>query len=83
MEQKVRELIEDSINSLGYILDEVEYVKENGTYFLRIIIDKEGDYVTVNDCIKVNDLIDPILDNMDFITDSYIVDICSKEKGFE
>lgn len=83
MEQKVRELIEDSINSLGYILDEVEYVKENGTYFLRIIIDKEGDYVTVNDCIKVNDLIDPILDTMDFITDSYIVDICSKEKGFE
>lgn len=83
MEQKVRELIEESINSLGYILDEVEYVKENGTYFLRIIIDKEGDYVTVNDCIKVNDLIDPILDNMDFITDSYIVDICSKEKGFE
>ena len=83
MEQKVRELIEDSINSLGYILDKVEYVKENGTYFLRIIIDKEGDYVTVNDCIKVNDLIDPILDNMDFITDSYIVDICSKEKGFE
>lgn len=83
MEQKVRELIEDSINSLGYILDEVEYVKENGTYFLRIIIDKEGDYVTVNDCVKVNDLIDPILDTMDFITDSYIVDICSKEKGFE
>ena len=83
MEQKVRELIEDSINSLGYILDEVEYVKENGTYFLRIIIDKEGDHVTVNDCIKVNDLIDPILDTMDFITDSYIVDICSKEKGFE
>ena len=83
MEQKVRELIEYSINSLGYILDEVEYVKENGTYFLRIIIDKEGDYVTVNDCIKVNDLIDPILDNMDFLTDSYIVDICSKEKGFE
>ena len=61
MESKVRELIEKPITDLGYILDEVKYVKENSTNFLRIIIDNEG-FITINDWVKVNDLIDPILD---------------------
>lgn len=83
MEQKIENLIKNPIENNGYILDSVEYVKENGTYFLRIIIDKENEYITVNDCVEVNNLLDPILDEMDFIKDSYIVDICSKEKGCE
>lgn len=83
MEQKIKDLILNPIKQAGYILDSVEYVKENGTYFLRIIIDKKDEYITVNDCVVVNDLIDPILDKVDFIDDSYIVDICSKEKGCE
>lgn len=81
MEEKIKKLIKEPIESKGYILDSVEYVKENGTYFLRIIIDKENEYITVNDCVEVNSLLDPILDEIDFIKDSYIVDICSKEKG--
>lgn len=81
MEEKVKALIEQPIIDNGYLLDSVQYVKENGTYFLRIVIDKKDDYITVNDCVTVNDLLDPILDNMDFLKDSYIVDICSKEKG--
>ena len=83
MEEKIKKLIKEPIESKGYILDSVEYVKENGTYFLRIIIDKENEYITVNDCVDVNSLLDPILDEIDFIKDSYIVDICSKEKGCE
>ena len=83
MEEKIEKLIKEPIESNGYILDSVEYVKENGTYFLRIIIDKKNEYITVNDCVEVNNLLDPILDKVDFITDSYIVDICSKEKGCE
>lgn len=81
MEQKIEKLIKEPIENAGYILDSVEYVKENGTYFLRIIIDKENEYITVNDCVEVNNLLDPILDEIDFIKDNYIVDICSKEKG--
>ena len=83
MEERIKNIIKEPIENAGYILDNVEYVKENGTYFLRIIIDKENEYITVNDCVEVNGLLDPILDEMDFIKDSYIVDICSKEKGCE
>ena len=79
---KVRDLIEKSINENGYILDEVLYVKEDGNYFLRVVIDKNG-VIDVEDCVTVTRIIDPILDTVDYITDSYILDVCSKEKGCE
>ena len=79
---RVRELIESHIVENGYILDEVLYVKEDGNYFLRVVIDKKG-IIDVEDCVTVTRIIDPILDTVDYITDSYILDVCSKEKGCE
>lgn len=83
MIEKIRELIEKPINDAGYILDEVLYLQEHNTNFLRIVIDKKESLININDCVKVNEILDPILDNIDFINESYIVDICSKEKGSE
>jgi len=82
IEKKVRDLIEDKIKENGYILDEVLYIKEDGNYFLRVIIDKKG-IIDVEDCVKVTHIIDPILDDIDYIKDSYILDVCSKEKGID
>lgn len=76
----VKELIEDTITSNGYKLNEVQYQKEGNIYFLRIIIDKDG-IITVDDCTKVTKLINPILDEKDPISESYILDVCSMEKG--
>lgn len=83
MIEKIRDLIEKPISDAGYILDDVMYVQENNTNFLRIVIDKNEGLINVNDCVKVNEVLDPILDDIDFINESYIVDICSKEKGSE
>lgn len=79
---KVRELIEEPVKKSGYIIDEVLYVKEDGNYFLRVVIDKNG-IIDVEDCIAVTKIVDPMLDDIDYITDSYILDVCSKEKGCE
>ena len=76
----VRNLIEDVIVSNGYILDNVLYVKEGNSYFLRVIIDKDG-IIDVSDCSRVTHLINPILDEADPIKESYILDVCSMEKG--
>lgn len=78
--ERVRALLESDINSLGYQLDEVIYEKEGSVYYLRIVIDKLG-IVDVNDCVKVSEVINPILDKEDIIKDSYVLDVCSKEKG--
>ncbi len=82
IEATIRELVESEITACGYILDTVEYVKEGRTYFLRIIIDKDG-YVDLEDCVKVCHIVNPILDEKDPIKDQYILDVCSKEKGKE
>ena len=81
LEDKVRSLIEDKLREDGYILDEVLYIKEDGNYFLRIVIDKCG-IVDVEDCVKATKIIDPIIDTIN-IEDNYILDVCSKEKGCE
>lgn len=80
IEDKVSQLIKDAIEENGFKLDGVEYVKEGRTYFLRIIIDKEG-IVDVEDTVKVFHIINPILDEKEPIKDAYILDVCSKEKG--
>ena len=80
--QRVKELIESHVVENGYILDEVLYVKEDGNYFLRVVIAKKG-IIDVEDCVTVTRIIDPILDTVDYITDSYILDVCSKERGCE
>lgn len=78
--EEVKKVIEPIIKDNNYYLDDVIYVLEGKTYFLRVIIDKEG-IIDIEDCVKVCKLINPILDEADLIKDSYILDVCSKEKG--
>ena len=82
IEMKVRNLIEKPIKEAGYIIDEVLYGKEDGNYYLRVVIDKSG-IIDIEDCVAASKIINPILDEADLIKDSYILDVCSKEKGCE
>lgn len=82
IEEKVRNLIEGVILENNYILDEVTYGKEGSNNFLRVVIDKEG-IITVDDCVEVTHLINPIIDEADPIEENYILDVCSKEKGVD
>lgn len=80
MEEKVRNLIEEEVNKLGVIIDDISYVKEGSNYFLRIVIDRD-EIIDIDTCVEVTNVINPLLDNIDFINDSYILDITTKEKG--
>ena len=77
---KVKESIKNVIEENGYFLDDVEYVKEGKIYSLRVIIDKNG-IMTVDDCVFITNLLNPILDKLDLIDNNYILDVCSKERG--
>ena len=80
IEEKVRNVIEKPINDVGISVKEIKYEKENGTMYLRIFIDKEP-FINIDDCVQVTDIVNPILDEYDFIDESYILDISSIEKG--
>ena len=78
--EKVKKLLKDVIEENNYILDDVEYIIEGTVAFLRIYIDTDG-FISIDDCVKVSNLINPILDEADLIEGNYMLDVCSKEKG--
>lgn len=80
IEKTVEGLIKDVIEENNYILDSVSYLYEDGNNFLRVVIDSSG-IIDIDDCVFVSKLINPILDREDPISDNYILDVCSKEKG--
>lgn len=80
MEEKIRKLIEEDVNKLGVSIDSVSYEKDGNNYFLRIVIDRD-EVIDIDTCVAVTDVINPLLDKADFIKDSYILDVSTKEKG--
>lgn len=81
IEEKVRDLLVKPITDAGYVLDDVTYGKEGSVNTLTVVVDKENGYITVGDCVDINGIIDPLLDEADLISESYVLDVCSKEKG--
>ena len=76
IEERVESLLKEKIEAIGYELYDVEYSKEGKNYFLRIFIDKtEG--IDLNDCEKVNNEIDEILDEADYIKEQYFLEVSS------
>ena len=72
----VRDLVSPVADSLGYMLWDVEYVKEGADMLLRITIDKpEG--VDIEDCEKMARAVDPIIDEADPIEVSYKMEVSS------
>ena len=60
----------------GCSLWDVEYVREAGSWYLRVFIDKEGG-VSIDDCERISRRLDPILDEEDPIPDSYVFEVGS------
>lgn len=87
---KVTELVENIIIDLGYDLYDVEYLKEGKDYILRITIDNDKG-INIEDCEKVSNAINDILDSADYIKDQYNLEVSSpglerilkKDKHFE
>lgn len=76
IEERVEELVKSKVQELGYELYDVQYSKEGKDYFLRIFIDnKEG--IDLNDCEKVSDGINELLDEADYIKEQYFLEVSS------
>ena len=79
-EQRTEELLLPIIEECQFELVDVEYVKEGGNWYLRAYIDKEGG-VTVDDCEVVSRRMSDLLDEQDFIEESYIFEVSSPGLG--
>lgn len=79
-EQKTEELLLPIVEEHGFELVDVEYVKEGGTWYLRAYIDKPGG-IAVDDCEVVSRVFSDILDEKDYIEDTYIFEVSSPGLG--
>jgi ribosome maturation factor RimP len=88
-ESRTEELIMPLIEANNFELVDVEWVKEGANWYLRAYIDKENG-ITVDDCEVVSRALSDLLDEADFISENYILEVSSpgldrplkKEKDF-
>ena len=79
-EARTEALLLPIMEEMHFELVDVEYVKEGSTWYLRAYIDKEGG-ITVNDCEAVARRMNDLLDEKDFIADSYVFEVSSPGLG--
>ncbi len=74
----VREIAEPLAREFGYSVWDVDYVKEGADMVLRIVIDTDAEGgITIDDCEKMHRAIDPLLDELDPIEESYMLSVSS------
>ena len=76
--ETVWDLAKPLADEFGYILWDVEYVKEGADMILRITIDTDAEGgITIDDCEKMHRAIDPVLDEADPIEEAYMLAVSS------
>lgn len=79
---KLKSEVQDSLKTMNIIITDI-FVKEEKKYkFLTIELDKIGG-IDLDTIVEATNIINPIVDKYDFIEDSYILDVISKEQGEE
>ncbi|MEL7602561.1 MAG: ribosome maturation factor RimP [Bacillota bacterium] len=86
----VQALVQGTVSELGFELIDVEFQKEQTDWVLTIYIDSPGG-VLIDDCERVSRAVEPILDEVDPIAQSYFLSVSSpgldrplkKDRDFE
>jgi ribosome maturation factor RimP len=73
---KVDKLLKPILEELELELFDLIFVKEANNWYLRVFIDKDFG-VNINDCENVSRAIEKILDEKDFISQSYTLEVSS------
>ena len=79
--RKVTEMLGPFLEENGLGIYKVEYKKEGPAWVLRVSLDKpadaESEYVSIDDCEKINVWLSEKLDSCDLIERSYNLEVCS------
>ncbi|MFX3632956.1 MAG: ribosome maturation factor RimP [Candidatus Pristimantibacillus sp.] len=73
----VEEMVTPFLDSNGFELVDIEYVKEGGHFFLRVFVDKEGG-IDIDECGRISEFLSEQLDDEhDPIKDAYFLEVSS------
>lgn len=75
IEEKVKEKIKEKIENAGFEIEYVEFVKEGDNNIFRVVLDKPGSIVDIDNCEQISRLIEDDVDNL--ISKEYILEVSS------
>lgn len=75
IEAAVEAIVQEIVQDSDLEVVDVEYVKERDWY-LRIYLDKEGG-IEIDDCQRISEALEQILDEKDLLKDAYILEVSS------
>ena len=73
---EIYEMVNPIAEELNYDIYHIEYVKENGEFYLRIYIEKDGG-ITLSDCEALSRRVSDLMDEKDPIKDPYFLEVSS------
>ncbi len=73
---EIRKIVEPVALQMGFYIWDIEFVKEGADKHLRITLDNE-EGINIIDCENFHRAIDPLLDEADPISESYILEVTS------
>lgn len=77
---KIKEIVTEAMNKEDIIVCSVSYEKENNYNFLKIVLDRVNG-IDLDTIVEATNIINPLLDEYDLISEEYVLDISSKERG--
>ena len=80
MKDKVKQLVDPVIKSLGLFVSDVYYTDEEEVKTLNIELDSDT-IIDVNRITEATKIVNPIMDDNNLCDDVDVLDIHSKEKG--
>ena len=78
--EKIKEIVTEAMNKEDIIVCSVSYEKENNYNFFNIVLDKVNG-IDLDTIVEATNIINPLLDEYDLISEEYVLDISSKERG--
>ena len=82
MKERIIEAIGNKLDNLGVTIYDITYGKVDGENTLTIILDRD-EIISLNEVVMATRIINPILDKLNIIDESYTLDVYAKEKGEE
>lgn len=74
---QVEMAISGYISDLGLCLEYTELVKEGGNSIYRIVVDKEGSKVSIDDCEALSRVVEDTVDKYVKVQDGYVLEVSS------
>lgn len=82
MKEKLIAKLGNKLNELNVFIDNVYISEEGSEKILTIVLDSK-DMIDLKTVVKATRILNPIVDELDFIKDAYTLDVYAKEKGDE